>query len=314
MATWSRHARALCFCAVFFAVPASIALGQDDYDPPHNSVGSLVVLQRDESTNSAYWVSANPENAGHWLFRTDFSGYLEGISAPFWLKPNTAFAVWRHNSSLEEKFRLEGIWFHGAELNLEFTYLGRCDGHWAPAPDNQKPKCRPGKQTIDEHDIVYLDDLEGSLSAKERLALYSYFYRYGSGFPATLEPLCAKCTGGFSKLLDTIARLAGEVDDLPAVPDEARRAYAAGVETLKLHHDDQHEVYEALYKFTDALKSAPWWRDIYYNRALAEEVLRMYGSAKNDLERYIATKPSAGEIRDAQVMIDKINRLAARLR
>lgn len=152
----------------------------------------------------------------------------------------------------------------------------------------------------------------------KRLMLYIYFCRNENGMACTLDTLDTKCKGDipeccgqFGWVLDRIVTLAGDVDDLPTVPEEARRRYAEATELLKKHHASKEDGLNGSYKFHEVLRYAPWWRDIYYNNANALALAGYYCSARRDLHRYIATKPSEAEVRDAQNRIAEIDRLEA---
>jgi ankyrin repeat protein len=81
----------------------------------------------------------------------------------------------------------------------------------------------------------------------------------------------------------------------PVFPEEARK-YKAQAEFAfqQKRFEDAAEFYE------EALKSAPWWPDGHFNRALILGELSRYEEAVREMKRYLLLAPDAPDARDAQ--------------
>ncbi len=109
-------------------------------------------------------------------------------------------------------------------------------------------------------------------------------------------------------LRERIIKLAQKIKPAPAIPEEARRALVQGITIAKSAKDAKGQAL-AVDSFNEALKRAPWWGDAYYNLAVAQELAGRLAEARNSLELYLLTGPSAQETRDAQ---DRIYALEAK--
>jgi len=104
-----------------------------------------------------------------------------------------------------------------------------------------------------------------------------------------------------------VIELYKQLEPSPAVPEEARRPFVMGATVLKKANDKVGAAKAAEY-FTEALKTAPWFAEAYYNRALAREIAGQFTQAMEDLKLYLAFSLSDAERREAQ---DKIYSLEA---
>jgi tetratricopeptide (TPR) repeat protein len=103
-------------------------------------------------------------------------------------------------------------------------------------------------------------------------------------------------------------RMAAAMDQLPPIPEEARRHFVRGTALFKdaKSPDDYKQV---LFEFGQATSLAPWWPEARYNRALAWEAAGDYALAIRNLKLYLLFKLSETDARTAQ---DKIYALEAR--
>lgn len=104
-----------------------------------------------------------------------------------------------------------------------------------------------------------------------------------------------------------VIELYKQLDPPPAVPEESRRPFVMGATVLKKANDKAGAV-KAVDYFTEAVKTAPWFAEAYYNRALAREIAGQFTQAIDDLRLYLAFSLSDAERREAQ---DKIYSLEA---
>jgi hypothetical protein len=107
---------------------------------------------------------------------------------------------------------------------------------------------------------------------------------------------------GDSALREKVIKLAHTVKPAPAVPEEARRMFVRGNSAFKeAKTPDEFNRVVALYN--DAANLAPWWADVYFNLAKAQEQKQSYPEAIAALKFYLLAAPKAPDARDAQ---DKI--------
>ncbi len=102
--------------------------------------------------------------------------------------------------------------------------------------------------------------------------------------------------------------MAAAMDQLPPIPEEARRHFVRGTALFKdaKSPDDYKQVVD---EFTQAARLAPWWPDARYNYALALEAAGHYDKAIAALKLYLLFKlPEA----DARASQDKIYILEAK--
>ena len=117
-------------------------------------------------------------------------------------------------------------------------------------------------------------------------------------------------------LREKIIKLAQKLKPAPAIPEEARRSFVEG-NTITRTAKDAKEQLMAVESFKEALKTAPWWGDAYYNLAVAQELAEQLDDSGKSLQFYLLTNPGAKEAREAQDRIyalDAKGKLAARER
>ena len=147
------------------------------------------------------------------------------------------------------------------------------------------------------------------------IALFAAGLIHAQSPRAQLNQLVTQLQGspGDNVLRERIIKLAQEIKPPPAVPEEARRHFVEGTAIAKSAQNAPQQVL-AVQSFQEALKVAPWWGDVYYNLAVAQELAGQFDSAQDALKLYILTNPGEKEAREAQDRIYAINakkRLAA---
>ena len=88
---------------------------------------------------------------------------------------------------------------------------------------------------------------------------------------------------------EKVIRMAAAMDQLPPIPEEARRHFVRGTALFKdaKSPDDYKQVVD---EFTRQAALAPWWPDARYNRALAWEAAGDYANAIAALKLYLLFK------------------------
>ncbi|OIQ98096.1 hypothetical protein GALL_198600 [mine drainage metagenome] len=116
-----------------------------------------------------------------------------------------------------------------------------------------------------------------------------------------------------SALRENIIKLSMKLKPVPAIPEEARRAFVRGNAAFgdAKNPDDYARAVE---RYQEALLIAPWWGDPYFNLAKAQEMRQEYSSAIEALKLFVLTGPVADDARKAQdysyVLEDKEDRVA----
>ena len=84
---------------------------------------------------------------------------------------------------------------------------------------------------------------------------------------------------------ERVIRLAADMDELPPIPEEARKHYVMGTTLLKdaKSPDDFNQV---MTEFSEAIWNAPWWREAYYNLGLTYEAAGKYEDAIGQFNLY----------------------------
>lgn len=88
-----------------------------------------------------------------------------------------------------------------------------------------------------------------------------------------------------------------------AVPGEAREHFMKGIAEMQLKNPTPMDIQTAAAEFRQVLNFAPWWADAYYNLARALEVTGQYDDAIQQMNFYLAAKPSTIDVEDAQARI-----------
>ena len=100
-------------------------------------------------------------------------------------------------------------------------------------------------------------------------------------------------------LRERVLTIARQVKPVPAIPEEARRAFVRG--NAAMSDAKAPEDYgRAVQLYEDATKLAPWWPDPYYNLAKAREQRQEYDAAIRSLRFYLLADLPASERRETQ--------------
>jgi len=107
---------------------------------------------------------------------------------------------------------------------------------------------------------------------------------------------------------EKVIRMAASMDQLPPIPEEARRHFVRGTALFKdaKTMDDYDQVAG---EFKQAVHLAPWWPEARYNYALVQEAAGVYDWAIKNLKLYLLFKLSDADARAAQ---DKIYGIEAK--
>jgi hypothetical protein len=111
-----------------------------------------------------------------------------------------------------------------------------------------------------------------------------------------------------AKAAENVIKLAIALDQLPAIPEAARKHFVMGG-TLFKEAKHTNDYAAATAEFAEAVRQAPWWPEARYNYALAEEAANDFPGAISDLKLYQLFKQAKDEARAVQ---DKIYSLEAR--
>jgi tetratricopeptide (TPR) repeat protein len=112
-------------------------------------------------------------------------------------------------------------------------------------------------------------------------------YYYGSSGPANLVAA------------SNVIRLAVAMEQLPPIPEEARKHYVMGTTLLK-EAKTSDDYAQACAELTQAIANAPWWPDARYNRALAYAAAGNYADAIQQFNLYRLFKLPEAEARAVQ--------------
>ncbi len=101
-------------------------------------------------------------------------------------------------------------------------------------------------------------------------------------------------------LRERIIKLGSEIKPAPVIPEEANRAFVKG-NVFQKEAKDASGYELAISAYREALRSAPWWGDAYYNLAVALESARQFGVAIASIKLYMASvQAGSAEAREAQ--------------
>ncbi len=104
------------------------------------------------------------------------------------------------------------------------------------------------------------------------------------------------------ELREKIIKLALTLDPAPVVPEEARRSMVKANTALK-EAKDAKGYDRAISQYNEALLTAPWWAEAYFNLAKTLELRQRYGDAIKNYQWYLLAAPQA---EDARAVKDKI--------
>lgn len=101
-------------------------------------------------------------------------------------------------------------------------------------------------------------------------------------------------------LLEKIIKFAAEIKPAPAIPEEANRAFVKG-NVFQKEAKDASGYALAITAYRDALRSAPWWGDAYFNLAIAQESAGKFDEAIVSVRNYmVSVSAGSAEAREAQ--------------
>lgn len=107
-------------------------------------------------------------------------------------------------------------------------------------------------------------------------------------------------TPGDNALREKIIKLATRIKPAPAIPEEANRAFVKG-NVFQKEAKDASGYELAIAAYREALRSAPWWGDAYFNLAVALEAAGKFDEAIASIRNYMASVAAgSAEHRDAQ--------------
>lgn len=105
-------------------------------------------------------------------------------------------------------------------------------------------------------------------------------------------------TPGDNALREKIIKLGVKIR--PAIPEEANRAFVKG-NVFQKEAKDASGYALAITAYRDALHSAPWWGDVYFNLAIAQESAGKFDEAIVSIRNYLASvQAGSTEAREAQ--------------
>jgi len=107
---------------------------------------------------------------------------------------------------------------------------------------------------------------------------------------------------------EKVIKMAAAMDQLPPIPEEARRHFVMG-QTMFKSAKSPNDFRMATDEFLQSVRLAPWWPEALYNSALGGEAQGDYGWAISTLKDYLLFKLPEAEARAAQ---DKIYALEAK--
>lgn len=114
-------------------------------------------------------------------------------------------------------------------------------------------------------------------------------------------------------LRERLIKLARETKPIPAIPEDARRAFVKG-NTAMADAKSEDDYARATRLYEEAALIAPWWSDPYFNLAKAQELRHDFNGAIRALKFFLLTESSAKDTRDAQdrvyVLEEKRDRMA----
>jgi hypothetical protein len=197
-------------------------------------------------------------------------------------------------------------------LRLEFDNVAPdgepCSGKWEW--NGGKPECVNSSPEENR-----LGDAWQQWSDREKLTLLSYlYYMHVLGVFAIPPCRVAQEAGtrhrcppdiGENEYEDPIVAVAHSVSPPPALPDRAEEYLLRANSELKAAKSPD-DVNEVISDYDEAVTSAPWWANAYYNRARAEAVAGLYLWAIADYERFLKLNPSPADAEDVRAKIAQL--------
>jgi len=100
-------------------------------------------------------------------------------------------------------------------------------------------------------------------------------------------------------LREKIIKVVQELKPVPEIPEDGRRHFVKAT-TIQKETKDAQALDLAIGEYKQALLTAPWWAEAYYNLGVASEEAGRFDTAIEALKLYLLTNPSATEAREAQ--------------
>jgi tetratricopeptide (TPR) repeat protein len=113
------------------------------------------------------------------------------------------------------------------------------------------------------------------------------------------------------RTLNRCAAIAGKLDTIPAIPEEARRHFARGEAALELAQSPS-DFQDAATEFEAALRQAPWWAEAHCDLGQVFEKAAKYQNAMLAYQGCLAASPNAPNVQDTQKKIYKMEFAADR--
>ncbi len=110
---------------------------------------------------------------------------------------------------------------------------------------------------------------------------------------------------GEEEIRQRAIKLAQKIQPPPAIPEKVHRHMARGeafVESAK----DKDGYLKAVREFQNAVNSAPWLADAYYNLGVVQDKAGLYQQAIQSLKLYLFAAPAAPDTRTVRNLIYKI--------
>jgi len=100
-------------------------------------------------------------------------------------------------------------------------------------------------------------------------------------------------------LREKIIKVVQELKPAPEIPEDARRHFVKAT-TIQKESKDAQALDLAINEYKQALLTAPWWAEAYYNLGVGSEQAGRFDTAIEALKLYLLTNPSATEARETQ--------------
>jgi hypothetical protein len=286
----------------------------------------LTLVQLDDTTRTVYWSLwryMDHDVQSESLFRTTLGEYgpgtWKGRTPPVLREGLTYWIRDQYSTDLDNDCR---CWMlrlgddvapilgeKNGELTITFdrpTRIGEdCEGTWQWS--GGAPKCIEGSP----QKFIELPDVWREWSDRDKLSALHYLYiNHVGGWPAASPCFTAKdaearhrCAPFPDPDLDGMVAIAHNVDPPPELSPVAQEYYLrAKSETVK----SQDDVRKLIDDYGAAIGAAPWFRDAYYNRGLAEAAYGLYLYAIADFQRYLELNPSPDAAAEARARIAEL--------
>lgn len=220
---------------------------------------------------------------------------------------NLSVSLWR------EAPRVFGRDSDDGQLELHFDNVIRvgtpCKGMWEWNGANAQ--CVPKSAPDNPLSVAWRQ-----WSGRDKLMLLVYLHDFHAiGTPGPASWFCSRSKSAQerhrckpdseSEYLDPIVDVASHVDPLPALPDRAGEyLFRANSEMGSV--TKREDLQQAIDHYTQAINSAPWWAEAYYNRARAEALDGLSLWAIADYEHYLKLNHSPTAAREVKARIESL--------